>query len=709
MTDPQQPLTVGSWFGSYRLDRLIGRGGMGEVYRAYDTKRDRVVAIKVLPPSLAGDPLYRQRFQRESRAAARLREAHVIPIHDFGEIDGRLYIDMRLVEGSSLRELLNRGTPFSPEMTVGLIDQIGAALDAAHREGLLHRDVKPDNILVTHEGFAYLADFGIARTVTDETLTGTGTPIGSYGYMAPERFAEGDVAAPAADVYALACVLYECLTGGRAYAGTDAAKIMCAHILGPIPRPSLVRPDAIPPAFDAVVAQGMAKNALERYRTAGALATAARAALTHQISADPGSGDGDWTPSGFSRASTEPDNSLPPFPTGAETLVPETTQVVSDPGQPSRVSPSGPQDLLPVVTPVPAMRDSDRSRRRAAATFGVLLLVAATVSFAVWAAPQRNLKGSETADATALTQPDIELLSRTAATGYKRANCSHKPRDETVASFTCTANSASGDPDAEFLRFKSIESLGDAYMSYIRSFRAEPCAGDPAGLDAPSAFHGKDVGRKVCFIDRRNPASPQPSLMLTNEALQSLAVYTWDSPDDEAVRDYVAKNNDSVQFQNSQDAQDPDSFNEFDNRLLDVLGKDYRHTNCRHEHPKDPNTVANTRIACGYPTGFVVSFVNYRDRQTAITGYQKHRVQVIGHKCGGTGTDDVWQQANGPVGRIFCYDDVTGSGTPLHPCLQATQEELRFAVLACTLHTDDPRQGPKTEAELLTWFQQHFG
>ncbi|WP_067824358.1 serine/threonine-protein kinase [Nocardia inohanensis] len=695
MSDPQQPLTAGSSFGPYRLEKLIGRGGMGEVYRAFDTERDRVVAIKVLPANLAGNPVYRQRFQRESRAVARLREAHVIPIHDFGEIDGRLYIDMRLVDGNSLRDLLNRGTPFSPEVTVGLIDQVAAALDAAHREGLLHRDVKPDNILVTHDGFAYLADFGIARSVTDDTLTGAGVPVGSLNYMAPERFADGEVAAAAADVYALTCVLYECLTGARVYGRTDAAKIMCAHLMDPIPRPSLVRP-SVPAAFDAVVARGMAKNVLERYRTAGALAAAARAALAGRSTelSDPEAREHDPTDPGAEETSTEPD---PPHFSGSETVVAETTEVISVPARRS------------VTNPAPPSRPRRDARRRTAATFGVLLLVTAALGFASWAALQGNRAGTGISDASALTSADIELLARTSANGYKRANCTHKPRNQALASFTCTANPASGDPEAEFLRMDGIESLGDVYVGYLRAFRAGNCPGDPAGIDGTSSFHDKEVGRRACFIDRRDPTTPKPALIVTNESLQALAVYIWDSPDDEAVRDYIAKHNDSAQFQNTQDAQDPDSFNAFDTALLRLLPTDYRHTNCRHEHPKDPRTLASTRLGCGLPTAFSLSFVSYRDRQTATKAYQAHLEQVQGHTCAGTGTDSIWRQSGEPIGRIFCYDDITGSGTPAHPCLQGTNEERLFAVLVCTLQPDDPRPGPKNEADLLTWFQQHFG
>ncbi|WP_232664225.1 serine/threonine-protein kinase [Pseudonocardia sp. TRM90224] len=269
-------------FGPYQLDTLLGRGGMGEVYRAYDTRRKRVVALKLLAPHRADDPAFVARFRRESELAARLSEPHVIPIHDFGEIDGRLYLDMRLVEGTDLHQLLGEEGRLAPERAVGLVRQVASALDAAHAAGLLHRDVKPSNLMLVKDDegpdFVYLADFGIVGEVdaTDgKKITATGVALGTAAYMAPERFdGAGD---HRADVYALGCVLYELLTGKRPYVADSFIATMTMHIRGAVPRPSV---DGLPLAFDQVIATALAKTPDRRYPSAGALAAAAQAALT---------------------------------------------------------------------------------------------------------------------------------------------------------------------------------------------------------------------------------------------------------------------------------------------------------------------------------------------------------------------------------------------------------------------------------------------
>ncbi|OCB07351.1 serine/threonine-protein kinase PknH/PknJ [Mycobacterium intracellulare] len=275
----EQASRAGSMFGPYHLKRLLGRGGMGEVYEAEHTVKEWTVAVKLLSESFSRDPVFRERMKREARTAGRLQEPHVVPVHDYGEIDGQIFLEMRLVEGTDLDSVLKRFGPLTPPRAVAVITQIASALDAAHAAGVMHRDVKPQNILVTADDFAYLVDFGIASATTDEKLTQLGTAVGTWKYMAPERFSDAEVTYRA-DIYALACVLFECLTGAPPYRADSAGMLVSAHMMDPIPAPSQRRPD-IPKAFDAVIARGMAKRPEDRYASAGDLALAAKQALSH--------------------------------------------------------------------------------------------------------------------------------------------------------------------------------------------------------------------------------------------------------------------------------------------------------------------------------------------------------------------------------------------------------------------------------------------
>ena len=278
-------LGVGSQFGPYRLTRLVGSGGMGSVFEAEDTLLRRPVALKLISASYAQDPAYRQRLEREARIAGRLRNPHVVPIHGAGEIDGQLYVDMRLIDGIDLDTTLERAGRLSPPRAVAIVSQIASALDDAHAAGVLHRDVKPANILLTANDFAYLVDFGIANAAAETKLTQGGDVLGTWAYMAPERFGGDDAAVTAsADVYALACVLFEALTGSRPFTG-DRVSVSGAHLLQPPPRPSVV--GGIPVGLDEVIARGMAKQPAHRYATAGALARAAQAALSGGVVSNP--------------------------------------------------------------------------------------------------------------------------------------------------------------------------------------------------------------------------------------------------------------------------------------------------------------------------------------------------------------------------------------------------------------------------------------
>lgn len=309
----------GTPFGRYRLIELIGRGGMGEVWRAFDTETQRVVAVKVLAANLAGDPTFVQRFRREALAAAGLNDPHVIPIHHFGEIDGRLYVDMRLINGRDLQSIIADGA-MDPARAVTIIEQIASALHEAHQIGLAHRDVKPSNILVTPRDFAYLIDFGIASAAGESRMTGTGSVIGTWAYMAPERLSQGHTD-PRSDTYALAGVLHECLTGSQPFPGESIEQQIGGHLGLPAPRPSALR-RGLPLQLDGVIAIGMAKNPDHRYSTPTEMAAAARSAITQPT-----------TPSGPSR--------------GADPAQSETHRLAVQPGVPRNYYPAAPGRVSP--------------------------------------------------------------------------------------------------------------------------------------------------------------------------------------------------------------------------------------------------------------------------------------------------------------------------------------------------------------------------
>lgn len=296
MSAPEQERVL---FGPYRLEELLGRGGMGEVYRAYDTVHDRVVALKRLSGTLDG--VERARFRREARLVASLRAEHIVDVYDYGDIDGHPYLAMRLVEGTDLHKLLDDGR-LDPARTVEILSQVARALDAAHAGGVVHRDIKPANILIDGDGDAFLADFGIARPLAPDAtrLTETGAAIGTLDYMAPERLLRQEID-PRSDVYALACVLFQCLTGTLPFPGDDPAGKVAAQLNDPPPSPSLFD-RRIPPALDLIVATGMAKDPGSRYPTAGELMSAAASAgrqdgatagslpTTPELADDPGQG-----------------------------------------------------------------------------------------------------------------------------------------------------------------------------------------------------------------------------------------------------------------------------------------------------------------------------------------------------------------------------------------------------------------------------------
>jgi hypothetical protein len=269
-------LLPGAQIAGCRIEAVAGRGGMGIVYRATQLSLGRPVAVKLIAPERAGDPGFRERFERESRVAAAIDHPNVIPVYAAGEESGHLYLVMRYVKGTDLQGLLARERRLAAERVAAIALQVGAALDAAHAVGLVHRDVKPANVLLSGE-HAYLADFGLSQVVgTDARLTTTGQWIGTADFMAPEQFSGEEVDARA-DVYALGCVLYNALTGETPYPRGTVPATMLAHMHDDPPRPTLAA-EGVPAGFDRVIARALAKDPERRYPSAGDLGRAALAA-----------------------------------------------------------------------------------------------------------------------------------------------------------------------------------------------------------------------------------------------------------------------------------------------------------------------------------------------------------------------------------------------------------------------------------------------
>jgi serine/threonine protein kinase len=341
----------GARIAGYRLESRIGRGGMAEVFLARDERLGRQVALKILAPSLAADDGFRQRFIRESRAAAAVDDPHIVPVYEAGESDGVLFIAMRFVPGGDARSLVQREGPLPPWRAAAIISPVASALDAAHAAGLLHRDVKPANMLVdTVRGrpdHVYLSDFGLSKAaaVASVGLTRKGEFLGTPEYVSPEQIA-GQQADGRADEYALACSAFELLTGAPPFRRDDAVALMYAHMQAPPPRLTSLRPD-LPAAVDGVVAKALAKSPADRYPSCQAFTEALRAALGLQpYDSGPASVPADRlrTETAMPRTPVMPQAAVPGFP-GQPTMdagVPPGYQPGSGPTSPGPYAPSDP-------------------------------------------------------------------------------------------------------------------------------------------------------------------------------------------------------------------------------------------------------------------------------------------------------------------------------------------------------------------------------
>jgi streptogramin lyase len=378
-------LTPGTVLGGCRIDAVVGRGGMGIVYRARQLDLDRDVAVKVIAPDLVEDAMSRRRFLTEARAASAVEHPNVIPVHDAGVADGRAYLVMRYVAGDDLRTLVRRDGPLGPDGAAGIALRLGEALDAIHRVGYVHRDVKPQNVLLDADGNVYLSDFGLAKEAMATSGPTTSKQwVGTLDYVAPEQI-RGERVDARADVYALGGVLYFMLTGRVPFERENEHAKLWAHLMDEPPRPSAIRPE-LPAGLDDVVARALAKEPARRYASAGDLGRAARAAATDGRGQTPlrGTGSGATT-------TPSPDRLL----------------------QPDRVRP----------------------RRRRALTFAALPAAIGVAAIALWLAPERgdDPPGSGSVRAPPSATPSAAAATAAPSVGPTVHRVGLRPRAVTVA------------------------------------------------------------------------------------------------------------------------------------------------------------------------------------------------------------------------------------------------------------------------------------
>lgn len=550
---------VGSDFGPYHLKRLLGRGGMGEVYEAEHTVKEWTVAVKLLSETFSKDPVFRERMKREARTAGRLQEPHVVPIHDYGEIDGQMFLEMRLIEGTDLDSVLKRFGPLAPPRAVAIVTQIASALDAAHAAGVMHRDVKPQNILITRDDFAYLVDFGIASATTDEKLTQLGTAVGTWKYMAPERFSNDEVTYRA-DIYALGCVLYECLTGSPPYPADSVSALVTAHMMEPIPLPTALRP-GIPKGFDAVIARSMAKKPQDRYASAGDLALAAHNALT-----DPDQ-DHAATILRRSQEATLPGTPIAPPPPASPSPVPASTPVPAHGAQPSWQPESGPipaagqhQPYYPAGNanwgpppggPPPWNQPAPRRRNRWPIVAGVaglvVVVVAAVVIAMTMGGDDSDSQANRTSSSTTTTTTSIESTTTTKPggtaqsklltllpAGYPRGACTAAaPKSNSiwvnaVAMVDCNQNANQGGPSrAVYGLFANADALKKAFDDDIAAVQLMNC---PGAGGSPDGWHHDSSPTVTAGMIACGTYQNHPNVIWSNEAKLLLCDVYGDPP-----------------------------------------------------------------------------------------------------------------------------------------------------------------------------------
>jgi serine/threonine kinase PknH len=560
MCDAARGAREGTQLGRYYLKRRIGCGGLGEVYEAEDTVEERIVALKLVPPAFSHDVVFCARLQRAARTAGRLTEPHVVPIYDSGEIDGQLFLDMRLIGGTDLARLLKGAGALAPPRAVAIVRQAASALDAAHAVGLVHGDVKPENILIGSDDFTYLVDFGVAAAAARDGLAQiVGSAVGTWKYTAPERFTD-PVVNHEVDIYALTCVLYECVTGLPPYQADSSGDLASAHLMERIPQPSQLQP-GLSGAFDDVIARGMAKDPQERYATAGDLALAADEALRSEdqdrvdqdlcqdrvgqvitssqqeqqeqevalLDTDPGLSLGRHVPATSPGPSGAPGGALYHEPNTSES---PTSELLVDPEALPLVAPTQELRAVPrfglgntgwpdeATARPPAPRSSGvlpprgpaRLLQGAAAVLAVIILS----GVAIWLLRPSHFvvrnPSTMTSAGTVPNPPAGETQARLLSllpVGYGPGTCKPvTPSKEALAKLSCDKNAdPDGPPSADYTLFPDEAAQRDAFNRIVQTSSVVEC---PGHIRSPGPWHrnatpAKTSGMLLCGIQQENP------------------------------------------------------------------------------------------------------------------------------------------------------------------------------------------------------------
>ena len=529
---------IGATVAGYRIQSLIGRGGMSIVYLAEHVQLGRQVALKLLAPVLSADSEFRERFAHESRRAAEVDHPNVVPIFDAGEADGQLFIAMRYIEGCDLKTLIGREGALGIGRTLFILEQAADGLDAAHDRNLIHRDVKPANILVAEPSeHVYLTDFGVVKHTAAQGFTRTGFFIGTVDYAAPEQI-QGKPVDARTDVYALGCVLYECLAGQAPFEREGEMAVMHAHLVQPPPVLSTALP-MLPKGLDAVVARAMAKAQDDRYATCGDLVAAARHAALERRS----------PPASAKLASVSEAPVADSGATGdAEELMPAAVEVSA----PSEAA-------VPPAVPTPPAESPARAGRRGGPSLplivGVAVVAALASGFATYFATRgsasSNLPSTLSVTTTSSTTAKTSAAGTVALSGAAAAlvakftdpaiasTCTKSPHPGGRATLNCTATTPDGQPIR--LHVDLFGSHGIVRKNYsddaLGPYEAAGGTLD-AGACTRTAWSGEGLwarGRRACFV-AKSTADGCKGL----GAAECSVIYWYDEPSHVAVRATVA-------------------------------------------------------------------------------------------------------------------------------------------------------------------------